>query len=86
MKLLPAGAGTVTNNVTLAEWFRAALVPVIVRGKLPTGVVNPVETVIVVDPEPVTVEGVKLALAPAGRPVALKLTVALNPSMGVTVT
>jgi hypothetical protein len=33
----------------------------------------------VVEPEPVRVMGLKLAVAPAGKPVALKLTVLLNP-------
>jgi hypothetical protein len=40
----------------------------------------------VVDPDVVTVAGLKLAVAPEGRPLALKLTVPVNPVTGVTVT
>ena len=47
MKPTPAGTGTVTTNVTLAERFMLELVPIIEMGKLPPGVVKPVETVIV---------------------------------------
>ena len=62
------------------------LVPVIVSGKLPVGVVLAVVTVIVEEPEVVTDGGVKLAVAPAGNPLALKVTVPVNPPVGVTVT
>jgi hypothetical protein len=44
-----------------------------------------VVTVIVELPEPLTEVGLKLALAPDGRPDALKLTVPLNPLNAVTV-
>jgi hypothetical protein len=44
-----------------------------------------VVTFIVEDPEPVTEGGLKLAPAPAGNPLALKVTVPLNPPDGVTV-
>ncbi len=54
--------------------------------ELPVGVVLAVVTVMVVEPEPVTEEGLKLAPAPVGRPEALKLTDPLNPFNGVTVT
>ncbi|MDD5322266.1 MAG: hypothetical protein PHD43_16965 [Methylococcales bacterium] len=46
----------------------------------------PVVTVIVVDPVPVTVVGLKLADAPVGSPPALKPTVPLKPPEGATVT
>ena len=39
-----------------------------------------------VDPEPATEAGVKLAVAPEGNPVTLKLTVPVNPLEGVTFT
>ena len=58
----------------------------IVTGELPTGVLLAVVTVIVVDPDPLTVVGLKLADAPAGSPLALNPTVSLNPPEGVTVT
>jgi hypothetical protein len=52
---------------------------------VPTAVPEPVVTVMVVDPAPASVEGLKLAVAPLGRPVAEKLTVPLKPSKGETV-
>ncbi len=78
-------AGALTTIVTLAVWLREPLAPVMVRVGLPVGVVPAVVTVIVVDPEPVTDGGLKVALAPAGNPVALKLVVPVNPPDGVTV-
>src|SRR5262245_45369404 len=86
MKPTPTGTGTATVNVTPAEWLKLELVPIIDSGKLPTGLVKSVETVIVVVPEPVTVVGLKLALAPVGNPLALKLIVPANPAEGTTVT
>ena len=62
------------------------LVPVMVNGKLPVGVVLAVVTVIVDEPEVVTDGGLKLALAFAGNPLALSVTVPVNPPVGVTVT
>lgn len=43
------------------------------------GVVVAVVTVMFDEPEPVTLPGLKVALAPAGSPVALKVTTPLNP-------
>jgi len=48
--------------------------------------VLPVVTVIVVEPVPVTVVGLKLAVAPAGNPLTLNPTVPLNPFCPVTFT
>ena len=79
-----AGAGF-TTSVTLVERARLPLVPVIVRVKFPACVVVLVVTSIVDDPEPVTVGGLKLALAPAGNPLTLKPTVPANPPDPVTV-
>ena len=45
-----------------------------------------VVTVRVLDPEPATVAGLKLAVAPAGSPLALRVTVPLNPFSGLTFT
>ena len=75
----------VTVNVTVVVWTRAPLVPVIVRVELPTGVLALVVTVMVDDPVSVTVVGLKLAVAPVGSPLALKLTTPLKPPDGVTV-
>lgn len=61
------------------------LVPVIVSGKVPVGVEVLVVTVIVEEPEPATEGGLKLALAPAGNPLALRVTVPVNPPEAVTV-
>ena len=61
------------------------LAPVIVNGYVPVGVVALVVTVMVDEPEVVTDAGLKLALAPAGNPLALKLTVPVKPPDGVTV-
>ncbi len=40
----------------------------------------------VVEPEVFTVVGLKVAVTPEGSPLALKLTVPVNPPPGVTVT
>ncbi len=45
-----------------------------------------VVTVMVEEPEAFTDVGLKLAVAPEGSPVTLKLTVPVNPPDGVTVT
>ena len=52
---------------------------------VPVGVVLLVVTVIVEEPDVVTDVGLKLALAPDGNPLALKLTVPVKPPDGVTV-
>jgi hypothetical protein len=61
------------------------LVPVIVIENVPVGVVLLVVTVIVEEPDVVTDVGLKPALAPAGNPLALRLTVPVKPPDGVTV-
>jgi len=61
------------------------LSPVIVKGYVPVGVVALVVTVMVDEPEVVTDAGLKLALAPAGSPLELKVTVPVKPPDGVTV-
>jgi hypothetical protein len=57
-----------------------------VIGKVPSGVAEVVATLRLVDPEPLTVCGLKLAVAPAGKPEAPKLTAPLNPALAFTVT
>ena len=76
----------VTTRDTVAVCTRVPLVPVIVNVLVPAGVLALVVTVMVDDPEPATEGGLKLALAPAGNPLALKVTVPVNPPEGVTVT
>ena len=75
-----------TTSVTVVEWTRLPLVPVIVMEKLPVGVLALVVTVIVDEPEPTTEGGLKFALAPAGSPLALNVTVPVKPPDGVTST
>jgi hypothetical protein len=53
---------------------------------VPVGVELEVFTAKVEDPEPETELGVKLAVAPEGNPVTLKLTFPVNPLEGVTLT
>jgi hypothetical protein len=60
------------------------LLPVRVNVTLPAGVEVPVTTVIVAEPEPVRDAGLKLALAPVGKPVALSDTVPANPLSALT--
>jgi len=72
-------------NVTEDVCVRLPLVPVIVNGTLPAGVVEADVTVNVEEPEVVTDVGLKLAVAPNGRPLTLNVTVPLNPADGITV-
>jgi len=71
--------GALTTRVTAAECDRLPLVPVIVRGYVPTAVVAVVEIVSVELPEPATDAGLKLAVAPVGSPLTLRLTVPVKP-------
>jgi hypothetical protein len=64
----------------------APLVPVTPMVNDPVPPLDDVFTVSVVDPEPVTVVGLKLAVAPDGSPEAPKLTTPLNPFNATTVT
>jgi hypothetical protein len=57
-----------------------------VSGYVPMGVEPEVLTAMVEEPEPESELGEKLAVAPAGNPLTLKLTFPLNPLEGVTVT
>jgi hypothetical protein len=77
--LTPIEAAFVTVRLTFAVWVRLPLVPVIVSVDVPTGVVPLVVTVNVDVPDPVTVAGEKLAVAPVGIPLALNVTTPLNP-------
>ena len=66
--------------------MRLPLVPVMVMVEGPVGVVLAVVTVSVEVPLPLMVPGEKLAVAPAGNPVALRVTVPVNPFRAPTVT
>ena len=74
-----------TTSVTVVECTRLPLVPVMVSVYVPAGVLVLVVTDMLEEPEPVTEAGLKLALAPLGRPLTLKLTTPLNPPDAVTV-
>jgi hypothetical protein len=81
---------SVTTSVTLSTELAPLDVPVTVSELVAAGVALLVVTVIVVLAavlaETVTDGGAKLAVAPVGRPVTLKLTVPEKPLTGVTVT
>src|SRR5215471_10935281 len=57
-----------------------------VKEKVPVFVVPLVVTVMVDEPEPTTDGGLKLTVAPAGRPLALKTIVPLKPFKAESVT
>ena len=73
-------------NVADVVWLSAPLVPVTVTVELPTVAPAVVLMVKVVDPEPDTEGGLKLGVAPDGRPDAAKLIAPLNPLVAVAVT
>ena len=78
------GAGF-TTSVTVVECVRLPLVPVMVTVYVPAGVAVVVVTDMVDEPDPVTEVGLKLALAPAGNPLALSPTTPANPPEPVIV-
>jgi hypothetical protein len=75
----------VTTSETVAVCVSAPLVPVIVSVDVAAGVLDDVVTASVEVPDPVTVDGVKFAVVPAGSPLTDRLTVPLNPFDGVIV-
>lgn len=78
--------GGVTTRVTVVECCKAPSVPVTVRVNVPWVVEVVVLMLRLALPEPPVIDaGTKLALAPAGSPLTLKLTVSVNPPLGVTV-
>jgi hypothetical protein len=66
--------GSVTFSVIVALWVSGPLVPVTVRVELPTGVLSVVVIVRVELPELLIETGENVAVAPVGRPLALRLT------------
>ncbi len=77
-------AETITESTGVTEWLNAPLVPVTVKLELPVGVLTDVDTVIVVEPDVVTVGGLNEAEAPEGRPEAEKLTEPVKLGPGTT--
>jgi len=78
-------AEELTTRVTGVVWTIVPFVPVIVMVELPAGVDVDVVTVMVEEPEVVIEGGLKLAVAPAGSPLALKVTDPVNPFTALTV-
>jgi hypothetical protein len=75
-----------TTSVAVAECALAPLAPVTVSEEVAPGVDTVVATVIVELPAPVIVAGLKLAVAPVGKPLTVGVTVPLNPLIAVVVT
>ena len=75
-----------TTRLTVAECETLPLMPIMVRLKVPVGVEAAVETVSVEVPEAVTLAGLKLPVAFAGRPFTESATVPAKPLMAPTVT
>ena len=81
------GAGAWTTSVAVAVCVSVPLVPVTVSVDVLAGVLEAVDTVIVeLDTGGLTEVGLNVAVAPAGRPLAVNVTMPLNPLEGVTVT
>jgi len=86
-----AGAGTRVKSTTLSVTGKLCttvpFVPVMVTVELAAGVLPKVVTVKVDVPVlPVMLEGLKLAVAPAGSPVAVRATFPVNPFRAVLLT
>jgi hypothetical protein len=72
-----------TVRVTVVVWVRAPEVPVMVMVDVPTvAVLLAVNVSVLV---PVVLAGLKVAVTPAGRPEAVRLTLPVNPFSGLTV-
>jgi hypothetical protein len=76
------GAVAATTSVTPTVCCKVPVAPLTVTVELPMGVLAVVVTVIVDVPEALRVGGEKLTVAPLGNPVALNVTVPLNPTSG----
>jgi hypothetical protein len=62
--------GELTVRLTVVVWLPLVAVPVMVMVEVPVGVVAAVDRVRVEEPPAVTDAGLKLAVAPAGSPLA----------------
>ena len=79
--------GALTTRLTVDEWMIVPLVPLIASVDVPVDVKAVVATVSVEVPlPPITGSADHDALAPVGRPFATKVTGAVKPPLGVTVT
>jgi hypothetical protein len=73
-------------SVTLVEWTRLALVPVMVNVRLRFATFDFVATVSTDVPEPTTEAGEKVTVARVGAPLTERFTVSENPDPAVMVT
>ena len=73
-------------SVTFFECDTAPLVPVMVMVYVPGGVLPEVVISRREEPAPLTEEGENMALAPAGNPEALRVTVPVNPPIAERLT
>jgi hypothetical protein len=74
-----------TTSVTVAECVKLPLVPVMVSGNEPVGVVLAVARVSVELPDPPLIDvGLNVPVAPVGNPLTLRDTVPVNPPCGET--
>jgi hypothetical protein len=77
----------VTVSVTEVVSVKLPLVPLTVNGYVPAAVEDVVDTARVEEPEPPLIEdGLKVPLAPVGRPLTVRLTVPVKPFTGAAVT
>ena len=76
---MPEVASPATTRVTFVDCCKLPEAPVMVTGYEPDAVEDVVDTVMVELPDPLTEVGLKVAVAPVGNPLALKVTVPLNP-------
>ncbi|MGH9208426.1 MAG: hypothetical protein ACRD1G_18045, partial [Acidimicrobiales bacterium] len=78
-------ATTVTVRVTVVVWLKLPLVPVMVSVEVPAGVELVVETLSVELPEPPLIEvGLKVPVAPVGKPLTLNDTAPVKLLRGET--
>ena len=80
------GAGGFTTRVTFAECDKLPLVPVMVSVEFPVGVEVAVVTLREDDPEVLIEVGLKVAVAPEGKPFALSAMDPVNPFCAAAVT
>ena len=70
-------------SVTVVLCVRLPLVPVMIRVYVPGKAAREGATVSVEEPEPPLIElGLKLPVAPVGKPITLKATLPVNPEIG----
>lgn len=73
-------------SVTVVEWCRLPLVPVMVMVNVPVEALFPVKVSVEVPDPPVTLVGLNVAVTPDGREPVVSVTVPVNPLSDVIVT